>query len=75
MFNSAFEALAEEFDSGGPGPIGVCLAVEDRRTMERRPEAVWPATELFFAGYLRPVASSGSATSGGRRSIGATRAR
>src|SRR4029077_901921 len=52
MFNSAFEALAEEFDTDGPGPIGVCLAVEDRRTMEGRPEAGWPDTELFFAGYL-----------------------
>jgi hypothetical protein len=52
MFNSAFEALAEEFESGGSGPIGVCLAVEDRGTMERRPEAVWPGTELLFAGYM-----------------------
>jgi hypothetical protein len=52
MFNSAFEALEEEFEGGGAGPIGVCLAVTDRETMERRPEAVWPETELLFAGYL-----------------------
>jgi hypothetical protein len=53
MFNSAFEALAEEFEGGGPGPIGVCLAVTDRGTMEQRPDAVWPDTELLFAGYMR----------------------
>ena len=51
MFNSAFEALGEEFEPGAPGPIGVCVVVEDRETMERRPEAIWPETELFFAGY------------------------
>jgi hypothetical protein len=51
MFNSAFEALAEEFEGGPSGPLGVCVVIEDRETMERRPEAVWPETELFFAGY------------------------
>jgi hypothetical protein len=52
MFNAAFEALAEEFEVGGGGPIGLCVVVEDRETMERRPEAIWPETELIFAGYL-----------------------
>jgi hypothetical protein len=51
MFNTAFDALAEGFDPDEPGPIGVCLTVGDRAEMERRPEAVWPAEELFFAGY------------------------
>jgi hypothetical protein len=52
MFNAAFEALAEEFDGGDAGPIGLCLAVEDRETMVRQPEAIWPETGLVFAGYL-----------------------
>jgi hypothetical protein len=51
MFNSAFEALAEEFDPEASGPLGLCLVVEDPQTMERRPEAVWTGTELLFAGY------------------------
>jgi len=52
MFNAAFEALAEEFEPETAGPIGVCVVVDDRETMERRPEAVWPESELLFAGYL-----------------------
>jgi hypothetical protein len=52
MFNSAFQALAEEFEAGEAGPIGVCTVVDDRAVMERRPEAIWPQTDLLFAGYL-----------------------
>jgi hypothetical protein len=52
MFSAAFDALAEEFESSRGGPIGVCLTLGDREMMERRPEAVWPDTELLFAGYL-----------------------
>jgi len=52
MFDSTFEALADEFEGGVQDPIGVCLVVTDRETMERRPEAVWHDTELTFAGYL-----------------------
>jgi hypothetical protein len=52
MFNSAFEALAEEFTGDRPGPLGLCVVVGDRETMQRRPEAVWPDTELLLAGYL-----------------------
>jgi hypothetical protein len=52
MFNSAFEALAEEFEAGGPGPIGLSVAIGGGETLESRPEAIWPDTELTFAGYL-----------------------
>jgi hypothetical protein len=52
MFTSTFDALGKEFELGGPGPIGVCVMVEGREEMERRPEAIWPDTELMFAGYL-----------------------
>jgi hypothetical protein len=51
MFNAAFEALAEEFEGGDAGPIGLCLVVGDREAMARHPEAIWPQTELVFAGY------------------------
>jgi hypothetical protein len=52
MFNAAFEALAEEFEGGDAGPIGLCIAVEDREAIARHPEAIWPETELVFAGHL-----------------------
>jgi hypothetical protein len=52
MFNAAFEALEQEFHAGGSGPIGVCMIVGDGDEMDRQPEAVWPDTELIFAGYL-----------------------
>lgn len=51
-FNAEFEAKESEFAPGGTGPIGLCLIVEDREQMERHPEAIWPETELMFAGYL-----------------------
>jgi hypothetical protein len=52
MFNATFEALAEEFETGGEGPIGLSVAIGGRETLERGPEAIWPGTELTFAGYL-----------------------
>jgi hypothetical protein len=56
MFNSAFEALADESPSGVAGPIGVSVAVSDTKLIERRPEVTWPDTELAFVGY-RPDGS------------------
>ena len=50
-FNAIFEDLKREFEPGGGGPIGVAGLVEDREVMERRPEAIWPESELIFAGY------------------------
>jgi hypothetical protein len=52
MFNAAFDALGEGFDPDVPGPIGLAVRVSDRAEMEQRDEVVWPAEELFFAGYL-----------------------
>ena len=52
MFNAAFDVLAERFEQTGAGPVGVCVIVADPAEMERRPEAIWPDTELMFAGYL-----------------------
>jgi hypothetical protein len=52
MFNAAFEALGDGFDPDEPGPIGLSVQVSDPAEAERRPEAIWPGEELFFAGYL-----------------------
>jgi hypothetical protein len=52
MFNAAFDALAEEFETSGEVPIGLSMAIGGRETLKRRPEAIWPDTELTFAGYL-----------------------
>jgi hypothetical protein len=51
-FNATFVDLEASFEPGGPGPVGVCVLLEDREEMERRPEAIWPGTKLMFAGYL-----------------------
>ena len=50
-FNAAFDELQKDFQPGGAQPLGVCVMVPDRAEMEARPEAVWPDTELLFAGY------------------------
>jgi hypothetical protein len=50
MINAAFTALESEFEPSGDGPLGICLLVTD--PTEKGPEAIWPETELMFAGYL-----------------------
>jgi hypothetical protein len=50
-FNASFDELQNGFRPGEAGPLGVCVIVPDRAEMEARPEAVWPDTELLFAGY------------------------
>ena len=52
MFDSAFQVLSEDFDDAVDGPVGVCALIDDRARMISRPEAIWPDTELMFAGYL-----------------------
>jgi hypothetical protein len=52
MAKAAFGALAAEFEPSKPGPVGLYVMVTDRAEMERRPEVLWPETELMFAGYL-----------------------
>jgi hypothetical protein len=51
-FNATFEDLEKDFEPGRPGPVGLCVLVDDRDLMERRPEAIWPEAGLMFAGYL-----------------------
>ena len=57
LFNAAFEELAARYQEDRSGPIGLCLAVSDTETMRRRPEAIWPETELLYAGTQREAAS------------------
>src|SRR3954454_16527892 len=52
MFNAAFDLLAEEFQEPDGPYIGLCALIEDPAEMKRRPQAVWPETELMYAGYL-----------------------
>jgi hypothetical protein len=51
LFNSRFSALEAEFDPQGSGPIGVCVSI-DAPEAGARPEAIWPDTELMYAGRL-----------------------
>ncbi|MDX6235087.1 MAG: hypothetical protein QOH68_4254 [Nocardioidaceae bacterium] len=51
MLVAAFDALDREgAPTGAPG--GLCVFVDDPETMRRHPEAVWPDTEMLYAGYL-----------------------
>lgn len=50
-FKETFADLERDFVPGGPGPVGVGVLVHDRDVMERSPEAIWPESELMFAGY------------------------
>jgi hypothetical protein len=51
QFNAEFSAREREFDPHASGPIGLAAIIGDRELMEAHPEAVWPETELMFAGY------------------------
>lgn len=50
-FNTAFEDLEKRFSADRSGPLGLAVMVEDQSEMAARPEAVWPDTDLLFAGY------------------------
>ncbi|HEY7267746.1 MAG TPA: hypothetical protein VH501_08640 [Solirubrobacterales bacterium] len=48
-FNAAFAELDTRYQEDRSGPIGICVPVSDLELMRRRPEAVWPETELLYA--------------------------
>lgn len=50
MLSTAFDVLARRFEAAG-GALGLCV-VSDPETGRRHPEAVWPATQLLYAGTL-----------------------
>lgn len=53
MLNAAFEVLEQEAQTGNGGPVGLCILVTDPEMMRRHPEAVWPDTDMLYAGYTR----------------------
>ena len=50
VFNASFDQLDTRYQADRSGPIGVCVPVSDPEAMRRRREAVWPGTELMYAG-------------------------
>jgi hypothetical protein len=50
LFNATFAELDARYQSDRSGPIGVAVPVSDLELMRRRPGAVWPETELIYAG-------------------------
>jgi hypothetical protein len=52
MFNATFDVLAETFRESDGSYIGLCVLVDDPAEIKGRPGAVWPETELMYAGYL-----------------------
>lgn len=51
MVAATRERLQSELSGRRGEPIGICLRVTDRETIERRNRPVWPISELMFAGY------------------------
>ena len=51
MIDAARAALEEGFDAIAGGPVGLYVAVADRAMMRARPEAIWPGSEMLYAGY------------------------
>ena len=52
MLAAAHAALGDGFDPSAPGPIGLCLLVDDPAELARRPEAEWRDPRILYAGYL-----------------------
>jgi hypothetical protein len=52
MLSAAFDALATEFDPAAEGPLGLALVEDDPERMRAAPEAVWPGTQMLYAGRL-----------------------
>jgi hypothetical protein len=50
VFNASFDQLDTRYQADRSGPIGICVPVSDPEVMRRRREAVWPETELMYAG-------------------------
>jgi hypothetical protein len=50
LFNEAFAKLDAAFQSERSGPVGVCVLVSDPEAIRGRPEALWEATNLWYAG-------------------------
>lgn len=53
LLSATYASLDEAFDpQDGELPIGLCLLIEDRAEMRRRPQAHWEDPPMLYAGYL-----------------------
>jgi hypothetical protein len=50
LFKAAFDRLDARYQEDRSGPIGICVVISDPELRRRRPEAIWPATKLLYAG-------------------------
>ncbi len=63
-FNRTFAELDARYQEDRSGSIGLCVQVSDAELMRRRPEAVWPETDLLYAGTQRgPISLAADAPS------------
>ena len=51
MIKAARDVLARQFSGAPDEPLGFCVLIQDRLTMERYPEAEWADVGMLFAGY------------------------
>jgi hypothetical protein len=51
MIDAARAALEDGFDPAAGGPVGLYAAISDRALMRARPEAIWPGSQMLYAGY------------------------
>ena len=52
LLATTFDALERERADDPNGPAGLCVLLADAEQMRRHPEAVWPDSEMLYAGYL-----------------------
>jgi len=57
LFNVAFAQLDAGYRADRSGPIGLCVPISDPELMRRHPAAVWPETELLYAGAQQEAAT------------------
>jgi hypothetical protein len=50
LVNAAFDELDARYQEDRSGPVGICVPVSDVEVMRRHREAIWPGTELLYAG-------------------------
>jgi hypothetical protein len=50
LVNAAFAELDARFQEDRSGPVGICVPIADLEAMRRHREAIWPGTELLYAG-------------------------
>lgn len=53
LLSATYRLLDDAFDpQDADAPIGLCLLIEDRAEMRRRPQAHWEDPPMLYVGYL-----------------------